>query len=57
MTLHSSKGLEFPVVCMVGLEQVCSVVALDDPASLEEERRLYYVDHPSQGATVLIPRQ
>ena len=45
MTLHSSKGLEFPVVCLVGLEQGLfpSYRSLDDPASMEEERRLCYV--------------
>jgi DNA helicase-2/ATP-dependent DNA helicase PcrA len=45
MTLHSSKGLEFPVVFLVGLEQGLfpSHRSLDDPASLEEERRLCYV--------------
>uniref|UniRef100_B8HPM2 ATP-dependent DNA helicase n=1 Tax=Cyanothece sp. (strain PCC 7425 / ATCC 29141) TaxID=395961 RepID=B8HPM2_CYAP4 len=45
MTLHSSKGLEFPVVFLVGLEQGLfpNLRALDDPASLEEERRLCYV--------------
>tara|TARA_Y100001968_G_scaffold136503_1_gene124619 strand:- start:69046 stop:71475 length:2430 start_codon:yes stop_codon:yes gene_type:complete len=45
MTLHSSKGLEFPLVCLVGLEQGLfpSYRSLDDPASLEEERRLCYV--------------
>ena len=45
MTLHSSKGLEFPVVSLVGLEQGLfpSYRSLDDPASLEEERRLCYV--------------
>ena len=45
MTLHSSKGLEFPVVCLVGMEQGLfpSYRSLDDPASLEEERRLCYV--------------
>ena len=45
MTLHSSKGLEFPVVFLVGLEQGLfpSYRSLDDPASLEEERRLCYV--------------
>ena len=45
MTLHSSKGLEFPVVCLVGLEQGLfpSYRSLDDPAALEEERRLCYV--------------
>ena len=45
MTLHASKGLEFPVVFMVGLEQGLfpSYRSLDDPASMEEERRLCYV--------------
>ncbi len=45
MTLHSSKGLEFPIVSLVGMEQGLfpSYRALDDPASLEEERRLCYV--------------
>ena len=45
MTLHSSKGLEFPVVCLVGMEQGLfpSFRSLDNPGSLEEERRLCYV--------------
>ncbi len=45
MTLHSSKGLEFPVVCIAGLEQGLfpSYRSLNEPASLEEERRLCYV--------------
>ena len=45
MTLHTSKGLEFPVVCIVGMEEGIfpHQRALDDPAGLEEERRLCYV--------------
>ncbi len=45
MTFHSSKGLEFPVVFLVGMEQGLfpSYRSLDDPSALEEERRLCYV--------------
>jgi DNA helicase-2/ATP-dependent DNA helicase PcrA len=45
MTLHSSKGLEFPVVFLVGMEQGLfpNFRSIDDPAALEEERRLCYV--------------
>lgn len=45
MTVHSSKGLEFPIVFVVGLEENIFPLskAKMDPAELEEERRLMYV--------------
>ncbi|MBN1461024.1 MAG: DNA helicase PcrA [Armatimonadetes bacterium] len=47
MTLHSAKGLEFPVVFLVGMEEALFPLARaafsDNPLELEEERRLCYV--------------
>lgn len=45
MTIHSSKGLEFPHVYLVGLEENLfpSQMALNSRMDLEEERRLFYV--------------
>ncbi|MDX1349607.1 MAG: 3'-5' exonuclease [Putridiphycobacter sp.] len=45
MTIHASKGLEFPYVFVVGLEENLfpSQMALNSRTELEEERRLFYV--------------
>lgn len=45
MTLHSAKGLEFPVVFLVGMEEGIfpGYKAIGEPQALEEERRLFYV--------------
>lgn len=47
MTLHSAKGLEFPYVYLAGMEDGIfpsyMTITADDPAEIEEERRLCYV--------------
>jgi DNA helicase-2/ATP-dependent DNA helicase PcrA len=45
MTLHSAKGLEFPVVFLIGAEEGVfpSARAMNEPDDMEEERRLAYV--------------
>jgi DNA helicase-2/ATP-dependent DNA helicase PcrA len=45
MTMHSAKGLEFPVVFLAGCEEELfpHYMSMNDPVKLEEERRLCYV--------------
>ncbi len=45
MTIHSAKGLEFPTVFLVGMEETIfpGIKAIGEPEEMEEERRLCYV--------------
>ena len=45
MTVHLAKGLEFPVVSIVGMEEDLfpSMLSMNSRSELEEERRLFYV--------------
>ena len=54
MTVHSAKGLEFPTVFIVGMEENIfpSLMSMDSPRELEEERRLF----PSKNNLFLTPK-
>src|SRR5205814_9115795 len=58
MTLHSAKGLEFPLVFLVGMEEGLFPHSrtLMNPEELEEERRLCYVGMTRAMDTLILTR-
>jgi DNA helicase-2/ATP-dependent DNA helicase PcrA len=58
MTLHSAKGLEFPLVLLTGMEEGLFPHSrtLTDPTGLEEERRLCYVGMTRAEDTLVVTR-
>ncbi|HET8771232.1 MAG TPA: UvrD-helicase domain-containing protein [Gemmatimonadaceae bacterium] len=56
MTVHTAKGLEYAMVCVTGLEDGLFPLsrAFDDPATLEEERRLLYVAVTRAGERLML---
>ena len=56
MTVHTAKGLEYPMVCVSGLEDGLFPLsrAFDDPSTLEEERRLLYVAITRAGERLIL---